>query len=259
LHLTILPLLAQAAIRQKRARGYWLWTVLRALDREGKGWVDLEAAKGAWRQSDRSLLRTLSAGEGNYWRSVPGRVFLKSTFKVGCYLESALGVPSKVDFELCCSIGKFRAQCLAAWFWKERTISVATLAELYGVSVSTIQTWTRKAGLGKQANIARYEPPKDSTGMPNHTFGGVWFSGGYCYFQIPNSYYNRDTRRCARHLRTERKLRNALNLDLGQCAKLYFDKDGDACRALQAGQKRAWVKTRGERHDKKIWCYYAMP
>ncbi len=258
LNLVIFPTLAQAAIKQRQAKELWLWTVLRALDQDGRGWVSIEKATEAWQQSNKSLFRTLHLGERVYWNSSSSKIFLRSTYNIGCHLESVLGSPVEVDFDSCCSIGKFKIQCFAAWFWKKRTISVATLANLYGISVSTVQTWTRKSRLHKQENIAFYEPSEDGAGAPTHTNGGVWFSGGICYFQIPNSYCNRVVSLCARHSRTEKRLRNTLNMGKGQYLKLYFDDSGKACRALQAGQNRALVDNKNFRGNKRLWCYYAM-
>lgn len=253
--LMIFPELARAAILQKQSKSFRFWTVARALDEKGRGYVSVKQMEEIWPQSKSNLSRIMREGEGTWWNKNDGRLFLRSTLKSGMALKTQMGCPSWYSFEECSTIGKFHTACFAAWFVIPRTISLGTLTNLFGVSAQTIRNWAKRSGLKVSPNIASYEiTPDNETTIHG---GGTWYSGGFCFFQMPNTYSNPRAACCPRHRRTEKKLREALNMDKGHCQKLYFEDDKDACRALQAGRDRIFVRERRDTwHHSNLWTYY---
>lgn len=254
--LIIFAELARQSILQGQSRQYWAWTVLRALDKDGHGWVAKEQAFASWPQSASNLRAILSSGEGDWWTTTPDRVYYVSAYRAGYLLETTLGNPIYAEFSKCNTIGKFRAQCYAAFFARPRMIGRARLQGLFGVSEQTLRNWERRAGISRSANIVKCIPPADGTGVPDGRAGGVWFSGGYMYYQAVNTYQSRQEY-APRHSRDNKLLRHTLKLVMGKGQRLYFDDAGKASRAVQGGQEYVCLRTGDRWHGATEWVQVA--
>lgn len=168
------PDLALAMLRQGQAAAGRIWLLLRHMDPQGKGWIEVSAARQAltantgslrvcgWRQ----LRNLLAQGEGLFWRRRDERIWLIATTKVAAGLGvqrlSAHPVTLPVSV-LCAPIGDVRAHFYASFHSSRssgqqllpvRPIARATLEKLTKTSRHTLRAYERRAGVSRQTNFA---------------------------------------------------------------------------------------------------------
>ena len=209
------PAIGLGMLRVKKTAGGRLWLLLRVIDRQGQGWVDLEIARRMFSGPDapyricgpRQFRNLLAQGEGIFWEKRGQRLWLRSVPRVAAALgvERLDGRPIALPRPvLTQSIGKVRAHLYAAFHSgrrKDNPISRAALTRISRVSPRTQQTYERKAGVRKQRNYAT--GPRLNSSQAQEL---AWQKGSACFtwhdrqgthgsetatflaWQLPNSY-----------------------------------------------------------------------
>jgi hypothetical protein len=162
------PTIAMGMLRNKLAASGRIWLLLRALDRTGRGWIEVAEARQllcdrqsaakvcGWRQ----LRNLIAQGQGIYWERRDDRLWLRSVPKV----TQALGVkrlsghPVALPVALLTQgIGQVRAHLFASFHSgrkKSMPIARATLATISQVSPRTQREYDRLAQVQSQKNFA---------------------------------------------------------------------------------------------------------
>jgi hypothetical protein len=151
-----------------------IWLLLRHIDREGRGWLDVTQAldklchkESALRVCGRRQLRNLlRQGQDIFWLRDKDRLWLRSTGRVAVALgvDRLRGRPVALPLSaLLGGIGQVRAHFYAAFHSgrpaneKEETaspITRATLEKITHVPARTQRLYEERAGVLRQANIA---------------------------------------------------------------------------------------------------------
>ncbi|HFC12475.1 MAG TPA: hypothetical protein ENJ56_06485, partial [Anaerolineae bacterium] len=125
-HLAIAPDLAMAILRQAHSAPARIWHLLRLLDQNGRGWVEIAQARQQFCGTDsalrcigwRQLRNILRAGNGIFWQRDQTRVWLKSRVKVAqCLGVQRFSLPL-VDLPIAkftTGIGNYRAALYATF------------------------------------------------------------------------------------------------------------------------------------------------
>jgi len=233
--------LNQEVLKRNEARAYRLWLLLRALDKEGKGWVDYEEAQKAFLSlglSRRSFRDTLRKGEGFWWTRVRGRIFYSGLGKVCLRLRVFPGRPVLIPLPR--KLSEFRALLHASFFVKPRTISRGSLQKLTGKSKTTLRRWEKLTGVKTQPNLGYSKALSkekssgsrclgyDEEGQP---FWEVSLDGrSHLAWQIPNTYVAEFV---LAPWGQAKKIRKVRPLDGGEGerpSRLYFLRPRDAYR-----------------------------
>ncbi len=162
------PSIGLGMLRGKKVASGRLWLLLRFLDKEGRGWLDLSEVRHTCTSAASPIkicgprhLRTLIAqGEGIFWQKNNGRLWLRSVPRVAATLEVARldGRPVAIPVDILTkSIGQVRAHLYAAFHSGRKNnnpISRATLKRLSQVSPRSQQNYEKRAHVGKQGNFA---------------------------------------------------------------------------------------------------------
>ena len=169
--------LGLAALRVHQETGYRMWLLARAIDADGKGWVTKAnlhiAAKRHLRCSGKTVMRTLDAGEPDWWSRVGDRVYLAGLQSVSERLDVYRCSAVVLPLSRFARIGDFRATLVAALFADgPREISVQKLCELTNRTRRTIQGWRSRANLRVTPNYA-------VTAVPVADFGPELARRGY--------------------------------------------------------------------------------
>lgn len=157
-----------AMLRAEREAAGRLWLLLRAIDRDGRGWLDIDdiraqlATKGApWRICGwRRLRQLLAEGEGIYWqRHERERLWLRGAHRVAYALdcERLQGYPVELPVAaLLGGIQGVRAAFYGAFHSGRdaKPISRETLRELSGIAERTQRAYDRLARVERRANMA---------------------------------------------------------------------------------------------------------
>ena len=168
--LVLPPALGLALLQQGRVAEGRLWLLLRAYDRDGRGWwaraemtaVFTEANSPACFCSPRYLRQLLARGEGLFWRQdAAGKVWLRSQAKVaaGLGLRRLPGRAAQLPISVLLGpIGDLRAHLYAA-FHSSRgedaaPISRESLRDLSGASPRTQQAYEKRAKVRVQPCLA---------------------------------------------------------------------------------------------------------
>ncbi len=168
----VFPDIAIGLLRQEQVAVGRLWLLLQAVDEQGRGWLDEQAAR-RWFTDKRAPLRfcgvrqlrnLLARGEEIFWVRENGRVWLRSVAKVAYALQvprlmmRPVAVPVRVLRQ---KIGTVRAH-LYATFHSSRSqpnqankpIARETVARLTQVQPRTQRRYERKAKVKRQAQYA---------------------------------------------------------------------------------------------------------
>ena len=214
------PSLGLAILRRKEAANGRLWLLLRALDREGRGVLELEQVRAVfcsegspWRFCTRRRLRMiLSAGNGRFWQLDGQRIWLRSAARLARTLGEtrfsgrSVAIPVQA---LTGGIGAVRAHLYAA-FHSGRApapVSRQTLRRKSGVAPRTQRQYDRVCHVRRRANFACGAPLQSSEAQEQAwTHGPASFAwragslrrgeteGRYLAWQLPNSYEGPHTR-----------------------------------------------------------------
>jgi hypothetical protein len=156
-----------AILKSKRAAHGRLWLLLRLLDQQGRGWVDLQEARDAFCStasplrfcSRRHLRGLLAGGEHLFWSLGRGRVWMRSTARLAKALDVEhfggrdVSLPVRV---LVGGIAQVRAHLYAAFHSGRsgKPIARRTIQYKSGVAPRTQRLYDHHAGLEKRANYA---------------------------------------------------------------------------------------------------------
>lgn len=169
------PDLALAMLRQEMEAAGRIWLLLRQIDEEGRGWVNIEQARNMLTKRDsalrvcgwRQLRNLLRQGQGVFWERDKQRIWLRSNVKVAIALDVSRLTGKPVDLPvsvLCSGIGEIRAHFYAS-FHSGRTkqdgksqaaapIARATLEEVTGVAPRTQREYEKRVGVDVRENYA---------------------------------------------------------------------------------------------------------
>jgi hypothetical protein len=233
-------------LRQEFSASGRLWLMLRYLDTQGQGVVNLQTAyqqlttkSSALRLCGKRQMRNLLRdGEGLYWTQRKGFIWLHSAVRVAAALgvQRLTGWPVALPVSaLLSGIGAFRAHLYAAFHsgrakvQDDRTvvrlgmpIARDTLAELSGTAQSSQRNYEARVGLRKKANYA-IGPALTETGRQEQAWqhGQALFElkdhegqqgkqgKTYLAWQLPNSYSGQHQQRPkGRQKRMNRQLKD---------------------------------------------------
>ncbi len=208
------PDIALGMLRQEKAAAGRIWLLMRHLDRDGRGWIEVNAAreqlsqKGSpWRVCGwRQLRNLLNAGEDIFWVRRDGRIWLKSTAKTAQTLgvtrlqNRPVALPVSA---LLGKIGEVRAHLYASFHSgrADAPISRAALEESSGVHRRTQRRYEQAARVRRRRNFAIGGPATGENGeeqawrQGNAAFQLKDYQGKqgaagktYLAWQLPNSY-----------------------------------------------------------------------
>ncbi len=208
------PDIALGMLRQEKAAAGRIWLLLRFLDGNGRGWLEIDAAREQLTKKDspwrvcgwRQLRNLLNAGEDVFWVRRDGRIWLKSTAKAA----QALGVIRLQNWPVALpvsallgKIGAVRAHLYASFHSgrADAPISRAALEQSSGVHRRTQRRYERTARVRRRRNFAIGGPTGGENGeerawrQGNAAFQlkdhqGKQGAAGKTYlaWQLPNSY-----------------------------------------------------------------------
>lgn len=202
-------------LRRKKVASGRLWLLMRALDKNGRGWLALAEIRRAFSGpqaflplcSPRHLRNLLDQGEGIFWQRESDRLWLRSVPRTAAALgvERLDGRPVALPLSaLTASIGQVRAHLYAAFHSARKNpqpISRAALRRLSRVSPRSQQNYEKRARVRKQKNYAT--GPKIQSARAQEL---AWGLGSACFpwrdhqgihgstaatyiaWQLPNSY-----------------------------------------------------------------------
>jgi hypothetical protein len=170
------PDIGLAMLREEQTAAGRIWLLLRGLDQDGTGWLEIDTVKRlltrkkspyqvcGWRQL-RNLLRE---GDGLYWQRDKERIWLRSAAKValGLGIARLTGRPVMLSVAaLLNGIGRFRAELYAAFHsgrvktapdGTEQVAPIAreTLTNLSGLAETTQRRYEAETAVSVQSNYA---------------------------------------------------------------------------------------------------------
>lgn len=164
--LAVQPRLVRALVAQRRCAVGRVWLLLRHLDEQGCGWVEVSAARQALTANGstlrlvgwRRLRQLLSEGDGLFWRRGAERIWLKSPARVAAQVgvdhfgRKRVAIPLKA---LLGSIQQVRAHFYATIHSardNKAPISRQTLQRLTSLSTRTQQRYDQVANVARQPN-----------------------------------------------------------------------------------------------------------
>lgn len=210
----VYPDITLALLRHKLAASGRIWLLLRYLDTNGQGWIDVTTAREqlthktaplrvcGWRQ----LRNLLAAGEGFFWQRQDDRLWLCGITKVTAKLQitKLVGRPVSLPLNILLkNIGTVRAHFYATFHSSRKTKPVAreTLTRVTAVPARTQRLYDRRAkvqrhtnfALGPRVNTAVAEEQawqQGQAGFHLTDYNGQQGPSGTTYlaWQLPNSY-----------------------------------------------------------------------
>lgn len=215
LALKLYPSLALAMLREGQVAAGRIWLLLRHLDEQGRGWIDVDQARNQLSGKEmplrvcgwRHLRNLLAQGEGIFWQRQETRLWLRSTNKVAAALGVIRFNGKPVDLPLAIlteSIGVVRAHFYASFHSgrdHERPIARQTLQRLGGICPHTQRDYEKRANVKTKTNFAI--GAKYTSAQAEEI---AWQHGGACFqltdrqgqqgkpgttylaWQLPNSY-----------------------------------------------------------------------
>ena len=211
------PSLGVAALERRLAPACRVWLVARCLDRDGRGWLDLDEVRErlsgngselrlfGWRR----LRQVLQLGNGRFWHwdRGNGRLWLFGAARLAVKLQVAHLEGQPVSLPLAAltdGMGVFKAHLYAAWHSGRREnkpISRAAQAVMLGVPERTQRHYCRVAEVRRQANLVigeKYSQEKFEEQLWQRGRAAFVFvdgngrqgpkNGRYIARQLPNSY-----------------------------------------------------------------------
>lgn len=262
--------LGQAALQAGESAELRVWLLARACDIPGRGLIPLEALK-AYTQglfSAQTLMRAVKLGNGRWWTLSHNMLALKGFIPVANRYELFYSRhPVYLPIGCFKRIGDFRSAMLAAMMAQHNTpISQAALSGLYGCSLRSVSSWTKRASrqglLTIQHNAVLTDLKPDAGNHPLMAELGYYIVrvGGVPYVarRLPNSY-------SAERLPTapfgKVKVAKKLNASSTTCGatfrRLYFTEPSRGYfRAVQSmihGESVYLADTATSDDDKHLW------
>ena len=178
--------LNRVILREKDAVRARAWYSLRVLDKERKGWVgnsDVQKGlEGLLEIGYRRVSDILEKEEGHWWKGngykieIVGQAAIARSF--GCKLGFAVEIP----IQGLTSLELFKATLFSTWFARDtwryvdktlspkggKTISLASLCELFGHSRSTIQRWVKTANIQCETQFQYVKCIDENVYVPEH-------------------------------------------------------------------------------------------
>jgi hypothetical protein len=282
------PTILLAMLRQHQEAPSRAWLLLRVIDADGRGWLDVEhirhclTAKGSplriygWRR----LRQLLKQGEGVFWQRDKDRLWLNGAHKVAYKLdlERLQGFPVELPVQaLLGGIQAVRAAFYAAFHGgrDSKPISRDTLHELSGVPSRTQLEYERVAHVERSRNVAigeRYTTENLQERAWHHGRAVFRFvdkrgrqgraGGEYVAWNLPNSYRTEYQRRSrGGRKRINRKLADLLKKGIAgnderAVEKLFFPNGALAVRRYNRDPEcdAYWQREQTTRSGKRIWC-----
>ncbi|HSG18330.1 MAG TPA: hypothetical protein VLE70_18695 [Anaerolineae bacterium] len=239
------PDIALSLLREREVAPGRLWLLLRHLDSNGRGWIEIETARRqlTGKESDlrvfgwRQMRKLLARGESLFWFRDGQRLWLRSPLNVAAALgvDRLSGRPVALPVSvLLQSIGLVRAHFYASFHSgrnpkktkaaKAAPISRSTLQALCQTSRSTQRQYEKRTGvqqqrnfaIGKKLTVADFQNQAWDRGRAALRFkdraGQVGRTGTeYTAWQLPNSYVGpHEAQSRGRQKRMNRKLADLL-------------------------------------------------
>lgn len=284
---TLHPDLAIAMLHQNLSSPGRLWLLLRRIDEEGRGWINVSQARTRLTDIDsplricgwRQLRNLLAQGEGIFWQRndqspSPNRIWLRSPAKVAIALglkrlhKKPVAVPLTVLLD---TIGTVRAHFFASFHSgrdSNNPIARQTLADVTGVSRRTQRSYEKRARVKGQHNWAvgqAYSKKAMQQRAWQHgravfqlkdTNGKVGTAGkSYIAWQMPNSYSGPHKPQATTHKkRINQKLTDLLNKGITgngerKVEEPVFQHTGSEIRYYEHGRAAARAYNRNARSD----------
>jgi len=254
------PDIALGMLRHELEAAGRIWLLLRHIDHNGQGWVDIDEARrrlatkgGALRTCGwRQLRNLLQQGQGLFWERDSERIWLRGTVRVAAALgvERLSGQPVALPVTtLCGRIGNVRAHFYTSFHsgradrdGEALPIARATLAAVTSVPPRTQREYEMRAGASVRENYAIGEEKTEETHQERawrhgraafvlNDRKGIHGEKGleYLAWQLPNSYtgpHEQRPRGRQRHL--NRKLADLR--DKGDAGNGQGDEQRDPCQ-----------------------------
>ena len=164
---TVQPTLALTMLRHKQTKTARIWFLLRALDKCGRGWLDMHEVKTYLTQkgsalrtcSWRQLRNLLTQGETVFWHRNNGRIWLRAVAKVATHfgVQRFTGHPVAVPIAIFRQkIGTVRAHLYAVFHngRQNKPIARETIQALSDIKPQTQRQYEQRACIHKQHNFA---------------------------------------------------------------------------------------------------------
>ncbi len=162
------PTILLAMLKQRLEAPGRVWLLLRAIDPDGRGWLEVEDVRHHLTKKDspfricgwRRLRQLLTQGEGLFWhRDAQNRLWLIGTHRIAYKLDSGClqGFPVELPIHsLLGGIQAVRAAFYASFHGgrDSKPISRETLQDVSGVAERTQRAYDRAAGVERRRNIA---------------------------------------------------------------------------------------------------------
>ncbi len=166
------PDVALGMLRKEQAAAGRIWLLLRHYNKEGSGWVSLEAAreKLTRKESDlrvcgwRQLRNLLNQGEGVFWERRNGRIWLRSVAKTAAALDvwqlksQPVAIPVNALLQ---GMGQVRAHLYASFHSgradeakQARPIARETITAISHINERTQRLYEERAQVRKKRNFA---------------------------------------------------------------------------------------------------------
>jgi hypothetical protein len=282
------PTLLLALLRQHREAPGRVYLLLRVIDHDGRGWLDVAdvrrqlTGKGSplricgWRR----LRQLLHEGEGVFWRRDDGgRLWLMGLHRIAYALDLKRLQGFPVELPVAALLGGIqdvRAAFYAAFHSGRdaKPISRETLRDLSGVAERTQRTYDRRARVTARRNLAigeRYataEAQERAWGRGRGVFRFIDVRGQqgppnkeYIAWQLPNSYeaaYQRRSRGSRKRL--NRKLKDLVTKGIpgnveATVERVFFGNGALAARAYNRDPERDayWAGREPTRRRAQLW------
>jgi len=285
------PSILLAALRAGKEAPARVYLLLRAIDRDGRGWLTVDEARARLTGQDsplrvagwRRLRQLLREGEGLFWKRDRERLWLIGTHKIACKLGLARLQGYSVELPVQALLGGIQA--VRATFYaafhagrESKPISRATLADLSGVPGRTQLEYdrvarvirTRHFAVGDRYTAAAFQERAWGHGRAVFRFedargrqGGP--GGKYVAWTLPNSYRADYPRRSGgNRKRLNRKLADLLpkgtaGNDGPAMEKRFFPNAALAARRYNRHPESDayWRTEGGTRAGDGLWCVLA--
>ncbi|MFO7683142.1 MAG: hypothetical protein R6X34_24170 [Chloroflexota bacterium] len=288
------PGLGTAVIQRAQVPVYRIWLLCRYVDREGRGWLPVDAIRHQLtnKHSDlrlcdwRRLRQILAQGEGRFWKwdKGNGRLWLLGAACMAASLgiRHLTGKPVALPLSAITeSIGAFKAHLYGAWHSGRKAnkpISRKVQESLTGVPERTQRRYCKVAGICRQTNIAvGQQHSSEAAAQAAWQQGRAAFSFTdyqgrqgrkgitYIAWRLPNSYANlHQPTSKGRMRKINRKLKDLVTIgaqgnEQMKVEKLYYASGKEAARAASRGKREEayWpvpVKARQE----KVWAVFSQ-
>ena len=261
------PSIGIAALKEEQASIYRVWLMCRYLDRDGRGWLDVQDVQEQLTDTEsklrlftwRRLRQVLGQGHGRFWiwDKEHDRLWLFGAARVAANLDVSrlIGKPVALPVSvITAGIGEFKAHLYGAWHSGRKInnpISRTVQETITGIPERTQRHYCRVARIRSKPNIAigsKHKPEeveKQAWQRGRATFELVDHQGqqgrkGYSYvaWHLPNTYIGPHQQTTKGRMRKiNRKLNVLVNKGTqgnrqGKVVKRYFADGKDAVQAL---------------------------